>query len=60
MDKYLQQSSTLFGSIKNAVLGNSVTREFTIGAQIASFGPGLLWKVYEGKKKSTGQVRFLF
>jgi len=52
----LQQSSSLFGSLKNAVLGNPVVREFTIGQQIASFGPGLLWKVFDGKKKSTGQV----
>ena len=60
MDKYIQQSSSLFGSLKNAVLGNPVTREFTIGEQIASFGPGLLWKVFDGKKKSTGQVsRFM-
>lgn len=51
----LQQSSSLFGSLKNAVLGNPVIREFTIGTQVASFGPGLLWKVFDGKKKSTGQ-----
>ena len=54
----LQQSSSLFGSLKNAVLGNPVLREFTIGTQVASFGPGLLWKVFDGKKKSTGQVYF--
>ena len=53
----IQQSSSLFGSLKNAVLGNQVLREFTVGQQVASFGPGLLWKVFDGKKKSTGQVR---
>lgn len=56
---YLQQSTALFGSLKNAVLGNPVTREFTIGQQIGSFGPGLLWKVFDGKKKSTGQASHL-
>ncbi len=56
MDKYLSQSSALFGSLKNAVLGNPVTREYQVGSQVGSFGPGLLWKVFSGKKKSTGQV----
>lgn len=59
MEKYIQQSTSLFGSLKNAVLGNPVTREFTIGQQIATFGPGLLWKVFDGKKKTTGQVRMI-
>ena len=53
----IQQSSSLFGSLKNAVLGNQVLREFNLGQQVASFGPGLLWKVFDGKKKSTAQVR---
>jgi len=57
---YLQQSTALFGSLKNAVLGNPVTREFTIGHQIGSFGPGLLWKVFDGKKKTTGQDVSIF
>lgn len=56
MEKYQQTASSLFGSLKNAVLGNPVTREYQIGKQTASFGPGLLWKVFEGKKKTTGQV----
>ncbi|XP_066927614.1 SCY1-like protein 2 [Clytia hemisphaerica] len=50
----------LFGSLKNAVLGNPVLREFTIGTQVASFGPGLLWKIFDGKKKSTGQEVSVF
>ena len=48
--------SAFLGSLKNAVLGNPVTREYNVGSQVASFGPGLMWKVYDGKKKSTGQV----
>lgn len=56
----IQQSSSLFGSLKNAVMGNQVLRDFTLGQQVASFGPGLLWKVFDGKKKSTGQVRLSF
>lgn len=56
MDKYLQTSSALFGSLKNAVLGNPVTREYQVGPQTASFGPDLAWKVFHARKKTTGQV----
>ena len=57
MEKYQQTATSLFGSLKNAVLGNPVTREYQVGKQVATFGPGLCWKVFEGKKKTTGQVR---
>ena len=58
MAAFLQQSSVMLGNLKKAVLGNPVTRDFNVGEQVASFGPGLLWKVFDGKKKSTGQVGF--
>jgi len=60
MEKYQQTASSLFGSLKNAVLGNPVTREYQVGKQVASFGPGLSWKVFEGKKKTTGQEVSVF
>ncbi|XP_065070532.1 SCY1-like protein 2 [Rhopilema esculentum] len=60
MEKYQQTASSIFGSFKNAVLGNPVTREYQIGKQVASFGPGLCWKVFEGKKKTTGQEVSVF
>jgi len=47
---------SFFGKIKSAVMGNPVTREYEIGKHVASAGPGLLWKVYNGIKKSTRQV----
>ena len=47
---------SLFGKIKSAVMGNPVTREYEVGKHVASAGPGLLWKVYTGVKKSTRQV----
>ncbi len=47
---------SLLGKLKSAVMGNPVTREYEIGKHIASAGPGLLWKVYRGMKKTTRQV----
>ncbi|CAG7817472.1 unnamed protein product, partial [Allacma fusca] len=40
--------------------GNPVTREFEIEHHIASAGPGLLWKIYSGYKKSTRQEAAVF
>ena len=48
---------SLLSKIKAAVLGNPVTREYEIGKHIASAGPGLLWKIHHGIKKTTRQVR---
>ena len=53
-EKLLEMS--LFGKIKSAVMGNPVTREYEVGKHIASAGPGLLWKVYAGVKRTTRQV----
>ncbi|XP_072380250.1 SCY1-like protein 2 [Diabrotica undecimpunctata] len=40
--------------------GNPVTREFESSAHIASAGPGLLWKIYKGNKRSTRQEASIF
>ena len=40
-----------------ALIGNPLTKDFEVGKHVASFGPNLAWKVYEGKKKTTGQVK---
>ncbi|CAG9857020.1 unnamed protein product [Phyllotreta striolata] len=40
--------------------GNPVTREFESSAHIASAGPGLLWKIYKGNKRSTRQECSIF
>ena len=55
-EKLLALEMSLFGKIKSAVMGNPVTREYEVGKHVASAGPGLLWKVYAGVKKSTRQV----
>ena len=46
----------LKNTVTNALPGNPVTREFEICQHRASYGPGLLWKVYDGYKKSTKQA----
>lgn len=48
---------SFFGKIKSAVMGNPVTRDYEVGKQVASAGPGLMWKVHQAIKKSTRQVR---
>ena len=48
---------SFLGKIKSAVMGNPVTREYEIGRHVASAGPGLMWRVHSGVKKSTRQVR---
>jgi len=37
-----------------------VTREFEVTAHVASAGPGLMWKVYSGYKKTTRQPASVF
>jgi len=46
--------------ISGALPGNPVTRDFEVTAHIASAGPGLMWKVYSGFKKSTKQPASVF
>lgn len=50
---------SLFGKIKTAIKGNPVLKEHEVGKHIASAGPGLLWKIHNGVKKSTQQVTHL-
>ncbi|KAK0098171.1 hypothetical protein PV326_010748 [Microctonus aethiopoides] len=55
-------TNTAYGlsQLSNVLPGNPVTREFEINAHIASAGPGLLWKIYSGYKKSTKQEAAIF
>lgn len=56
-------SSTVFSTIstvKDVLPGNPVTRDFEVGEHVASGGPGLLWKIYSGSKKSTKQAAAVF
>ncbi|XP_019850121.1 PREDICTED: SCY1-like protein 2 isoform X2 [Amphimedon queenslandica] len=51
---------SLLGKLKTAIKGNPVLREYELGKQVASAGPGLLWKVFNGEKKSTKQAVSVF
>ncbi|XP_065353712.1 SCY1-like protein 2 [Cloeon dipterum] len=46
--------------LSNALPGNPVTREYEATKLIGSAGPGLLWKIYSGHKKSTKQEVSVF
>nr|XP_050845293.1 SCY1-like protein 2 isoform X1 [Vespula vulgaris] len=54
--------NTAYGlsQLSSVLPGNPVTREFEVIAHIGSAGPGLLWKVYSGYKKSTKQEAAIF
>ena len=52
MDMLNRLKSTVTGALP----GNPVTREFDILSHKASAGPGLLWKVFDGVKRTTKQV----
>ncbi|XP_046617682.1 SCY1-like protein 2 [Neodiprion virginianus] len=55
-------NSTAYGlsQLSSVLPGNPVTREFEATAHVGSAGPGLLWKVYSGYKKSTKQEAAIF
>ena len=51
----------MFNKIKSAVSsalpGNPLSKDFELYGQIASGGPGMLWKIFAGMKKTTKQVK---
>ena len=49
----------LKSTVTGFIPGNPVQREFEITCHRASGGPGLLWKIYDGFKKTTKQVHLL-
>ena len=51
---------SLFEKLKTAVLGNPVLKEYELGKHVCSAGPGLLWRVHDGVKKTTRQVRTVY
>ncbi|XP_044740222.1 SCY1-like protein 2 [Chrysoperla carnea] len=56
---YSSVSSTV-SHLSGVLPGNPVTREYEVISHIASAGPGLLWKIYKGFKKSTKQEAAIF
>lgn len=45
---------------KNVIPGNAVTRDYEVTKHVGSAGPGLLWKLYSGYKKTTKQEATIF
>nr|CAD7407170.1 unnamed protein product [Timema poppensis] len=60
LNKLSSTVSSTVSQLSGVLPGNPVTREFEATTHIASAGPGLLWKVYRGYKKSTKQDASIF
>lgn len=56
LNKLKNTVTKVTADVTSAVMGNPVTREFEVGRHIASGGPGMCWRIYDGTKKSTKQV----
>lgn len=59
LNKLKSTVTKVTADVTSAVMGNPVTREFEVGRHIASGGPGMCWRIYDGTKKSTKQVIIL-
>ncbi|CAG0912808.1 unnamed protein product [Notodromas monacha] len=53
-------TAQVVSQVQAALPGNNVTKEYEVVKHIASAGPGFLWKVYSGHKKSTKQEAAVF
>lgn len=60
LNKLRSTVSSTVSQLSGVLPGNPVTREFEATRHIASCGPGLLWKIYAGYKKSTKQEAAIF
>lgn len=60
VNKFRSTVSSTVSSLSGVLPGNPVTREYEVTNHIASAGPGLLWKIYQGYKKSTKQEAAIF
>ncbi|KAJ3612211.1 hypothetical protein NHX12_020487 [Muraenolepis orangiensis] len=53
LNKLKSTVTKVTADVTSAVMGNPVTREFEVGRHIASGGPGLCWRIYNGTKKDS-------
>ncbi|XP_029317634.1 SCY1-like protein 2 isoform X1 [Cottoperca gobio] len=60
LNKLKSTVTKVTADVTSAVMGNPVTREFEVGRHLASGGPGLCWRIYNGTKKSTKQEVAVF
>lgn len=60
LNKLKSTVTKVTADVTSAVMGNPVTREFEVGKHIASGGPCMCWRIYNGTKKSTKQVGLIY
>ncbi|VDN25617.1 unnamed protein product [Dibothriocephalus latus] len=48
--------SRLRNTVTGALPGNPISRDFELDRQVASSGPGLMWKLYSATKKSSKEA----
>ncbi|XP_019738596.1 SCY1-like protein 2 isoform X2 [Hippocampus comes] len=60
LNKLKSTVTKVTADVTSAVMGNPVTREFEVGRHIASGGPSMCWRIYNGTKKSTKQEVAVF
>lgn len=60
LNKLKSTVTKVTADVTTAVMGNPVTREFEVGRHIASGGPCMCWRIYNGTKKSTKQEVAVF
>uniref|UniRef100_A0A224X7C4 Protein kinase domain-containing protein n=1 Tax=Panstrongylus lignarius TaxID=156445 RepID=A0A224X7C4_9HEMI len=60
LNRFCNTVSSTVSQLQGVLPGNPVTREYEVTKHIASAGPGLLWKIYSGYKKSTKQAASIF
>jgi len=53
------QVHSVAAQVNLALPGNPILREYTVGQQVASAGPGLCWKIFSATRNSTKQVFLL-
>ncbi|CAL9682903.1 unnamed protein product [Knipowitschia caucasica] len=60
LNKLKSTVTKVTADVTSAVMGNPVTREFEVGRHLASGGPCMCWRIYNGTKKSTKQEVAVF
>uniref|UniRef100_A0A0V0G6A0 Protein kinase domain-containing protein n=1 Tax=Triatoma dimidiata TaxID=72491 RepID=A0A0V0G6A0_TRIDM len=60
LNRFCNTVSSTVSQLQGVLPGNPVTREYEVTKHVASAGPGLLWKIYSGYKKSTKQAASIF
>ncbi|XP_056116404.1 SCY1-like protein 2 [Rhinichthys klamathensis goyatoka] len=60
LNKLKSTVTKVTADMTSTIMGNPVTREFEVGRHIASGGPGMSWRIYNGTKKSTKQEVAVF